>query len=58
VPFLQLNPDGFGSHTTPTHQKAPLVPCETTDESEDEIIDVKKSDIQRFIDGRRPKNAK
>lgn len=72
--MVKLNPDGFGSHTTPTHHKTPLVPCNGTTDDDDEDEDdplggttVTDSDddgihlrthIRKIIEGRKPKNAK
>ncbi|XP_055713276.1 proton channel OtopLc isoform X4 [Phlebotomus papatasi] len=46
----QLNPDGYGSHTSPTHQRTPLVP---RDLGEDFSLDY----AEEPLDPRRPKNA-
>jgi hypothetical protein len=49
---VQLNPDGFGAHTSPTHQRTPLVPRDLGEdfnlENEDEVP----------LDPKKPKNAK
>lgn len=47
----QLNADGYGSHTSPTHQRSPLVP---RDLGEDFSLDFDEEPL----DPRKPKNAK
>lgn len=49
---MQLNNDGYGSHTSPAHQRTPLVP---RDLGEDFSLSY---DDDEPIDPRRPKNAK
>ncbi|KAL1397660.1 hypothetical protein quinque_001275 [Culex quinquefasciatus] len=42
--MVKLNPDGFGSHTTPTHHKTPLVPCNGTTDDDDDDDDCDEHD--------------
>lgn len=51
---MQLNSDGYGSHTSPAHQRTPLVP---RDLGEDYNIDLHDDPTTPF-DPRKPKNAK
>ncbi|GAB0097083.1 uncharacterized protein DMENIID0001_126790 [Sergentomyia squamirostris] len=48
---VKLNPDGYGSHTSPAHQRTPLVP---RDLGEDFSLDYD----EETLDPRKPKNAK
>jgi hypothetical protein len=54
IKHQQLNSDGYGAHTSPTHHRTPLVPRDLGENFNLGIDD----DEEIQLDPRKPKNAK